>query len=209
MKNSLKKKNKYGLRAKLQPLFFMAICLTACASVVPDNLPDDILCAPERLKGGIVQALVSSCDVDWSDANKVDGTFWDTQIAADKLKATGRIKGSGFNVTEQTEDTDGCLPPEVSGRTWEAVIKDFNVDLTTNLDWTFWNTISQGRNKWQVAFRTSEDYLFGFFTVTLSNKLTLPDNCDQYFFRELSFKWKSLDEPKRVYIPFLQTKFPI
>lgn len=212
-----------NLFVKRAPIFLMlaAICTVDCASTVPDNLP--AACKPDRLEGGFLQVLISSCDLDWAGndggdpvvQNITSSTFWTAAIAANKLKATGRVKGSGFNVTETTEDTDTCLAAEISGIEWDVTVKDFNIDLTTNLDWTFWNTmLRKGRSEFQCTFRDNSGNIYtnadgSWFNFTLSNKPTMPDNCRQYFYRELTFKWLSLDEPKRIFIPFLDTLFPI
>lgn len=196
----MKKKN-------LAPIFLLAaLCVADCEVTVPSYSSDE--CSPQRLKGGIIQTIFSSCNLDWNDTNLADQTFWETAIAANEVVFSGRVKGGGFNNTETTEDTDACLPPEVTGNTWQAVIKDFNVSLSDEQDIVFWNAIVSGRNKFQVAFRTSQDYLFGFFPCVASRKLTLPDNCDQLFMREITFSWKSLDEPQRNYLPFLSTLNP-
>lgn len=209
LKKALRKlKKKHGANA--HPLFLMAaLCASACGSTVPEYLGGSAAaCDPQRLKGGIIQVIVSDCSLDWNDDNLVDQAFWQAAIDDGKLIFSGRVKGGGFNNNSTTEDTDACLPAEVTGNTWSALIKDFNVDLSGGGDVDFWNAIVRGRNKYQVAFRTSQDYLFGFVPSVASTKLTVPDTCEQLFNREVTFQWKSLDEPARNYIPFLSTLNP-
>jgi hypothetical protein len=75
---------------------------------------------------------------------------------------------------------------------------------------TFWDTLATNPGKFQVAFRTAQDYLFGFFPLSLSDKkLTLPDDCKQLFFREITFQWYGLNEPQRTYLSFLASVLPI
>lgn len=182
-----------------------ALCTVNCSVDPPDY---SIACKPDRLKGGITRLVVTACDLDWTQSNIELETFWDTGISNGKIKAAGRVKGGGFSNTDTTEDTDACLPPEISGTTWSLTVKDFNVELTSNTDWVFWNTLAQARPNLQVAFVTDQNYLFGFYPLTItSRKPTLPDNCENYFMREVTFAWKSLDEPKRTYVPFFASKF--
>lgn len=187
-------------------ILMSALCATECAAAVPEYSSDS--CNPQRLKGGIVQMIITSCDLDWTDENIQDQSFWETAIAAGKIVFTGRVKGGGFDVNESTEDTDACLTPEVTGRTWSLTVKDYNVDLSGGLDVEFYNALVEGRGKYQAFARTSQDYLFGALAVTVGVKPTMPDTCDQLFFREVKFTWKDLSEPNRVYVPFLSTLNP-
>lgn len=197
-----------GLVPKVGVILMMAaICAAECAADVPPNGSE--LCDPDRLNGGFVQVFISSCDVDWSEANITSQTFWEDQIAANKVAGTGRVKGGLGDPTEETEDTDACLEPEVSGITWVANISDFNFDLENDLDVTFWNTVVRGRNKWQFALRSPDNYVLGFYSYTLSRKLVWPNTCKKFVYRDLKFSWRSIDEPTRWKLPFLDTLFPI
>ncbi len=199
----MEKKNKKGF-----PLILMAaLCDVAC-TVDPPAFTS--ACTPERLKGGIVQVIFSACDLDWTSVNIADTAFWATNVANGKLSATGRVKGGGFNFAASTEETDACRPPELSGGVWSATIKDFNIVTVAQADNASWDDIVTQPNKFQVAFRTSGDYLFGFYPLTVSNMQgTLPDDCKQLFFREITFSWTSILQPNRTYVSFLQTHFPI
>lgn len=190
------------------PLFIMAaLCDVACTVDPPAFVS---ACVPERLKGGIVQVIFSSCDLDWDATNLADTSFWATNVANGKLSATGRVKGGGFNFTASTEETDACRPPELTGGVWSATIKDFNIVSATSSDNTNYDALVTQPNKFQVAFRTSADYLFGFYPLTISNmQATMPDDCKQLFYREVTFSWTSVLQPARKYISFLQTHFPI
>lgn len=186
-----------------------ALCDTTC-SVEPPSFAVEDCVLPDRLRGGIIQTIISSCDVDWSDDNLADYAFWLTAKQDGKLKGTGRQKGGGFNFTASTEDTDACRAPELTGGVWTATIKDFNVILADGSDVAFWDTIATNPGKFQVGFRTPQDYFFGFVPLVISDKkLNLPDDCKLLFNREITFQWLSITEPSRKYLSFLNSVFPI
>ena len=148
-------------------------------------------CNTETRTGGIKRVIFAACDLVFTDIT--DTAEWTTHITADKVHATGEVKGSKPKASFTKKKLFSCHPEEVTGATRQIQIQDPNADNTNFADYTFWNTIQAEHRNFLVGYTDCDDIFYGWipdFTIELDD--VRDDDVEGATVFDVTIAWSSL-----------------
>lgn len=148
------------------------ICSGTCAVDVPQHPSSQ--CPVVTRSGGIHRLIFKTCDYEFTDIT--DLTEWQTAQTADDVHATGALKASKPQGSEETKKVSSCSPETVVGMQKQIDFEDYNSDNTNFNDYAFWNTIMTNQTKYHMAYLTCDGLLYAWIE---SFALVVDDNIEE------------------------------
>lgn len=137
-------------------------CAVACTVVIPQYPGGgcDVVTRPS----GIKKLVFSACDHVFVDITNL--TEWGTAITANKIHASGEIRGSKPKGSLTKKKLLSCRPEQVTGGSHTITFVDPNADNEAFGEYDFWNFIQLNQNRLLFGYTTCDDLLYGFQPTT-------------------------------------------
>ena len=135
----------------------MALCPSSCAPSLPTSYSGG--CGVVTRNGGISKIAFIKCDYTFTDIG--DRAEWIAAIASGDVVLTGLLLGQKPKGSFTKKRISSCGPEAVVGGEKTVTFQDYNSDALACVDVEFWNTIQANATNYQMAYYTSDGYVYG------------------------------------------------